>query len=180
MPIVIELFTSRCLGLKNLNIFQGFDLKPTPPLQIFTDGACRGNPGVSSVGIIIKKEGEIVFEQGFKIPYHTTNNVAEYLAVFSALMVVKKLFARDFLGGVSFYCDSLLLVNQMNGVFKIRDPKMKSLHDKIYQLLSELKTNYSFTHILREKNSLADAQANLAIDKNKPFPDWFDLRLITI
>src|SRR3989338_9905505 len=90
-------------------------------LQIYTDGGSKGNPGPSSIGILIKSpDGEIQrYREDIGI---ATNNVAEYTAVIRAYDLIKKL-DRD-ITGISFYSDSQLIVRQLSGMYKVKNPEI--------------------------------------------------------
>ena len=126
---------------------------------IYTDGGSRGNPGPSASGFVIMDEDEHVLEEGGEYLGITTNNQAEYQAVKQALQSAKK-FSK---GKVDFFIDSLLVVNQMNGIYKIRNRDLWPIHDKINTLAKDFK-EVTFTHVRREFNSLADAKVNEVLD----------------
>lgn len=126
---------------------------------INTDGGSRGNPGPAGTGVIIKDEsGAIIFTQG-KYIGETTNNVAEYKALIFALEAAKSLQAT----ALEIRMDSELIVKQMNGQYKIKEPTLQGLADVVRGLLKNFET-YTFTHVRREFNKEADAAVNEAID----------------
>ncbi len=125
----------------------------------YTDGGSRGNPGPSATGYVLMDEGENVIEEGGEYIGITTNNQAEYQAVKLALQQAAKFDPKQ----IDFFIDSLLVVNQMNGVFKIKNRDLWPIHEAI----KELSTQYervSYTHVRREYNSSADAQVNIVLD----------------
>lgn len=132
-------------------------------LNIFTDGGSRGNPGPAAVGVVVKDEtGKIIGKIGRKIG-ETTNNVAEYTAVIEALTWIKdscKLSVMSY----KFYIDSSLVVNQLNGLFKVKNPDLRNLILKIRMLEGEIGGNIAYKLIPREKNWEADVLVNLALD----------------
>ena len=133
---------------------------PLKQLSIYTDGASRGNPGESGAGIIIYNErGELV-KKVKKYLGTTTNNVAEYRALIIALEEAQQL-EGDVL---HLFSDSELMVRQLNGIYRVKDSKMKALASEARRLLSHFK-NYSISAIERKKNKEADKLANLAIDE---------------
>ena len=149
-------------------------------LIIFTDGGARGNPGPAAVGVVIKSEEKIITQFGKKIG-ETTNNVAEYTAVVEALRWIrdnKILRNEDIKGGktknpsisqfpnflISFYLDSKLVVNQLKGLFKIKDAKMQELAFQVHKLENEINLEIRWNLIPREQNKLADAMVNQALD----------------
>lgn len=132
-------------------------------IRIHTDGGARGNPGPAAIGVVIKSEtGEVMGEISRKIG-ETTNNVAEYQAVVAALEWVKD--SRQ-LSGVScqFFLDSTLVVNQLNGLFKVKDAHLRMLLFQVRQLEQEVGGTISYTYVPREKNYEADMLVNHAFD----------------
>lgn len=137
---------------------------------IFIDGASRGNPGLSGAGIYgIDDEGEIIIKESLFLGTKT-NNQAEYLALVFALYHIKKLLEKRALSTIkiSFVSDSLLLVQQMKGLYKVKNPILKQMKTIIETLLIPM--HHSFKHVLREYNLQADALANIGIDKKRKIP----------
>ena len=127
--------------------------------KIYSDGACRGNPGPSGIGaVILNDKGKTIHEIS-KFIGTTTNNVAEYEALLEALdyCVKKKL------SPVEILADSQLMIRQLSGQYKVKHPNMIPLHQKAKAYLSQLKV-VGFTHVLREFNKRADELANEGID----------------
>lgn len=130
-------------------------------LIIYTDGASRGNPGLSSYGFSIRDDkGKILHEEGKYIGV-ATNNFAEYSAVLSSLKYVKKHLPKA--SGIAFYMDSKLVVEQLSGRFKIKSPNLKPLISEIKLLESKL-GSVAYKHIPRSLNFDADSLANKALD----------------
>lgn len=144
---------------------------------IHTDGGARGNPGPAAVGAVIEKDyglgvnpknrNETISEVCQKIG-ETTNNVAEYTAVIKALEEVKK-FQEKFISQsenleIHFYLDSTLVVNQLNGLFKIKEPTLRQLIMKVHLLEQEVGGEVRYTYVPREQNKRADLLVNLALD----------------
>jgi mutator protein MutT len=128
-------------------------------LVAYTDGGSRGNPGPSASGYVLMNEDEEVLEEGGEYLGITTNNQAEYQAVKLALENAKKYQPKE----ISFFIDSLLVVNQMNGVFKIKSKELWPIHEAIKQLAKQYQ-KVTFTHVRREFNTLADEQVNIVLD----------------
>lgn len=129
-------------------------------LRIYTDGGSKGNPGPSAVGVAMYL-GEKKLEFYREDLGVATNNVAEYTAVVRALE--KALKHR--LSGVAFSkielkADSLLVVSQLNGVYKVKNAAIREFIIKIRVLEAELGIPISYTHIFREDNTVADALVN--------------------
>jgi ribonuclease HI len=133
---------------------------------INVDGASRGNPGKAGVGIVIKEAHLICFKQGYSVG-SMTNNQAEYWALIIALAVFVNEFKND--NQLIIRSDSQLLVNQLNGLYAVKNSELKILYQKVGQFLQKI-PKYSIEHIYREQNQLADEQANIGIDNNISVP----------
>ncbi len=123
-------------------------------LLVRVDGSCIPNPGRMAIGIVIYRDGEMLKKIN-EIIGHGTNNIAEYHAVIRGLEEVKNIPAES----VEFYCDSQLVVKQLNQQFKIKNKKILSLHERIRRLLSEIQVPVFFIWNRREENQLADQLA---------------------
>lgn len=133
-------------------------------LRAFADGGARGNPGPAAIGFVIKdSSGKIIHQQG-KYIGKTTNNVAEYQAVIEALKWIEKNFKLP-ISRLEFFLDSKLVVNQLNGLFKVKNVKMRNLIIKVRQLEREIGGNVSYQFISRQKNLLADGLVNRTLNK---------------
>lgn len=131
-------------------------------VSIYTDGGSRGNPGKSGIGIVIYDHtGELIQEHGEYIGIGT-NNEAEYKAVVKAFELLSTYSNIE----LHFYCDSLLVVKQLKGEYKIKNARMKALWEKIKSVEQKFKS-VSYHHIPREKNTRADFLVNEALDKYK-------------
>ena len=121
------------------------------------DGASRGNPGLSAIGIIIKQNEKILIEHSEFLGVRT-NNQAEYEALRRALEICNTLDKE-----ITIFSDSDLLVNQRNTKYKIRNQNLKMISREI----SNLEKNFDkiqYRRIPREKNNKADKLANMALD----------------
>ncbi len=128
---------------------------------LFADGGSRGNPGPSSSGYVLyDKEQNVLADEGVYLGI-TTNNQAEYTALKLALEHALRLGARE----VEVYMDSLLVVNQMKGIFKVKNRDLWPIHDAIEQLVPQF-AHISFDHVPRELNKAADAAVNRALDEH--------------
>lgn len=126
------------------------------------DGGSRGNPGPSASGFVIQDEtAQAVLETGGKFLGITTNNQAEYRAVLFALERAEELGVEE----IEFRLDSLLVVNQMKGIYEVKNKDLAVVYEQIKKLVTKFK-NVQFVHVLREFNSLADAEANRLMDAN--------------
>lgn len=159
--------------MKQLNLFdtnsvQASSLKEVDYWKLFVDGAARNNPGPAGAGLCILKDEKAFLKKGAYLG-KKTNNQAEYLALLLGLFYIKKnMHADDFLLIVS---DSQLLVRQLEGKYRVKEPHLKPLYDVAKGMLSEI--NYDIAHVLREENAAADEQANKAIDKKTKPPAEF-------
>lgn len=137
---------------------------PSDSLTIFTDGGARGNPGpAASAFVIVNSSGQLLVEQGHFLG-STTNNVAEYQGLILALN-----WLTGFPGLLSFQhlifkLDSLLVVNQLKGLYKVKEPSLQILHQRVQSSLLNLKITYQFIHIPRLQNSRADFLVNQTLD----------------
>ena len=130
---------------------------------MFTDGASRGNPGPAGIGVVIEDENGMRLRGLHRWLGVTTNNEAEYHALIEGLRAVKD-WKPDRL---EVYLDSKLVVEQMNGRYRIKAPELIPLHEKATGLLRQF-PDVHVAHVDREKNRGADALANMAIDANVP------------
>jgi ribonuclease HI len=123
------------------------------------DGAARGNPGPAGAGVHVESETGRPAEEHFEALGKTTNNVAEYRALLLALRRAEERGARQ----VEIRSDSLLLVEQLQGRYKVKAPHLKPL---FVEAVTRAKGfhRFSIVHIPREKNRKADRLANLGAD----------------
>jgi len=134
-------------------------------LFVFADGGSRGNPGPAAVGFIVKDStGRPLIKEG-KFIGKTTNNVAEYQAVIEALKWIQSSIKYP-VSSIKLFLDSKLIVNQLNGLFKIKNSYLRRLIIKVRQLEQEVGGNVSYHLIPREKNKEADALVNQALEQN--------------
>lgn len=123
-------------------------------LNIFTDGASSGNPGPGWAMWVIMRDGK---EHGHRVRLaYCTNNEAEYFAVIHALEdLIKHPEFYEHEGEILFHLDSNLVVQQLNGMWKIKEARMWEYVQKINKLLTQIKARVRFIYIPREQN-LAD------------------------
>ncbi|MCS7133968.1 MAG: ribonuclease HI family protein [Candidatus Caldarchaeum sp.] len=129
--------------------------------EIYVDGASRGNPGPSGIGYVIKTKNQTFKHSEFL--GETTNNQAEYTALVKALEKSLSLGVKK----VVVYSDSVLLVKQVTGSYRVRSPKLAALHRKVSELISKFE-GFNLIYVGREKNLEADRLANQAIDSFRP------------
>jgi ribonuclease HI len=133
------------------------------PLRVVIncDGAARGNPGPAGAGaVVVDAEGAVLAEVAEGLG-ETTNNVAEYTAAIRGLEEASRLGARD----VLLRSDSLLLVNQLTGRYRVKTAHLQPLHRRIRDLVRDF-DRVEFEHVPRERNVEADRLANRGVD------DW--------
>lgn len=129
-------------------------------VKLYGDGGSRGNPGPSASGfVIMDMNDQIVVRKGIYLGV-TTNNQAEYQALKLGLEEALRMQAKT----VYVYMDSLLVVNQMRGIFKVKNRDLWPIHAAIKDLILKFK-RVSFTHIPRELNKIADSAVNEALDE---------------
>ena len=142
---------------------------------IYTDGGSRGNPGPAAIGMVFCNErGEIFKKYSQYLGDGLTNNEAEYRAVIFALNKFKSLFGKKLAQNseLEIRSDSELLTNQLNGKYKILEPKIQSFFLTIWNLKLDFK-KIKFRYISREKNKEADRLVNEALDNSKSTPKLF-------
>lgn len=127
---------------------------------LYCDGASRGNPGPASIGFVLyDPSGEPIVELGGFIG-HATNNVAEYRALVAGLETARSRDVTD----LEIRLDSLLLVRQVTGEYRVKAAHLKPYHRDVTRLLKEF-DRVSISHVPREQNRVADALANEALDE---------------
>jgi ribonuclease HI/probable phosphoglycerate mutase len=129
-------------------------------LNLYTDGASRGNPGHGGAGAALTDTKGAVVATAKKYLGQCTNNVAEYRALIMGLEEALKIHCRR----LRIFLDSELLVNQINGSYRVKNENLKGLMQEVRKLLSFL-DGYTVQHIGRSGNHLADGLANEAIEE---------------
>jgi len=128
----------------------------------YIDGAARGNPGPAGAGVYVEADGDRPAEELFEPLGNQTNNVAEYSALLLALTRAAELGAED----VEVRSDSRLLVEQVNGNFKVKAAHLKPIvADAV--LRAKRFRRFHLSHVPREKNKKADRLANLGADASE-------------
>ena len=133
-------------------------------VKVFTDGASRGNPGTSAVGIVINDEYDKEIMTLGKYIGECTNNVAEYTALIESVKLLKEL--NEPFEEINFFCDSELIVKQIRGEYKIKNKDLINLSLEFWKEIKSLNKKFSIRHIPREENKTADLLANKALDEN--------------
>jgi ribonuclease HI len=136
----------------------------TNEIVMYTDGGSRGNPGPAGIGVYIetlgKKYGECI---GTK-----TNNDAEYEALIFGLKKIKQLLGNvpSKQASILCYLDSELVVKQLNHQYKLKEARIQQYFIEIWNLMLDF-GSVKFEHVFREKNKVADALVNEALDSNQ-------------
>jgi ribonuclease HI/ribosomal protein S18 acetylase RimI-like enzyme len=128
--------------------------------KLFCDGGSRGNPGPSAGGYVILDQENNVVKSNGKYLGITTNNQAEYHSLKGGLEMAVRLGVRE----LDVYMDSLLVINQMKGIYKIKNRDLWPIHDAVTKLVSKFQ-KVNFTHVPRELNRLADEVVNKTLDE---------------
>lgn len=128
-------------------------------ITINVDGASRGNPGPSGIGYCIYDNNHII-ERGGEFIGFATSRMAEYYAMKKGIERAVELGYKT----VKFISDSLMVVNQLNGIFSIKNQDIAPIYQDIQNKLGQFEA-ISFTHVSRSQNAIADSEANAAIDR---------------
>ncbi|MEX2587687.1 MAG: reverse transcriptase-like protein [Actinomycetota bacterium] len=127
--------------------------------RLYTDGGARGNPGPAGFGVVLEtSDGELVEEVARGIGW-ATNNVAEYEGLIEGLRTA----LRNGVKSLAVYMDSTLVIQQMRGAFKVKNPGLKPLHATAAELASQF-DHVQFQAIPRERNKHADRLSNQGMD----------------
>jgi ribonuclease HI len=125
---------------------------------LYVDGSCIGNPGEGGAGVVIKDEQGRIVSRIKKYLGSVTNNRAEYQALIAGLQEAQRMGTN----AVEVYLDSELVVNQINGVYRVRDTTLKTLEGEVRKRLGHF-AHWVISYIPREKNREADRLAREAV-----------------
>lgn len=128
-------------------------------IKLFADGGSRGNPGPSASGYVLLDMKDNVIKKSGVFLGITTNNQAEYQALRFGLEEAYRVGARE----IDVFMDSLLVINQMKGIFKVKNRELWPIHQSV-QDQAKLFRSVKYTHVPREFNKLADAEVNEVLD----------------
>lgn len=132
---------------------------------IHTDGGARGNPGPAGIGATIEDESGKMLAEVSEYIGEQTNNYAEYQALIRVLEECKKLFGAELKNiEVEVRMDSELVVRQLSGMYKVKEPTLKEKFAEVARMRLEDAPNTTFKHVYREENKRADELVNRAID----------------
>jgi ribonuclease HI len=126
----------------------------------YTDGASRGNPGDAGIGILLVDEKDNVIKEISDYIGQTTNNIAEYTALVTALKEALEMNFEE----IESISDSELMVKQINGEYQVKNEGLKPLYKEACELLKKFKS-FTVRHVRREYNKKADELANRGIDE---------------
>ena len=129
-------------------------------LKMWTDGGSRGNPGKAAIGIVISDGQSVVFEEGRYLGDLISNNQAEYQALYRGLLELKEMGAKR----VRCHLDSQLVVEQINGRYKVKDAGLREWWQKIQELMQSFES-IEVVYVPRAQNAAADSLVNQALDE---------------
>lgn len=125
-------------------------------MNLYFDGASKGNPGESSAASVIFTDNEIIYKS---IYYkNATNNESEY----NGLIIGLETAIENGIKNINVYGDSKLVIMQSQNLWKVKSPNLISLHSKVIELKKHF-DSINFYHVLRENNKIADKLANETI-----------------
>ncbi len=163
--------TQQILGLspsffdfaQNYESTETSDEKRTTHHQLvgFSDGGSRGNPGPAASGFVLIDTTDNLVSEGGAFIGIATNSVAEYHALYLALVRALELKASI----LHMRLDSELVVNQVNGVYKVSDRELVPFYDRVMELMSRFE-RVTFSHVPRGENTLADGMVNKILDEH--------------
>ncbi|MEA1996130.1 MAG: ribonuclease HI family protein [Gemmatimonadota bacterium] len=138
----------------------GATFDPDAEVELYTDGASRGNPGAAAIGALLVQKATGREEELYEIIGRATSNQAEYTALIRGLKLAIERGAR----WVRHLSDSELMVRQLNGRYKVKSPGLQALFKEVRETVGALES-FSTQHIPREENTRADSLANRALDE---------------
>ena len=129
------------------------------------DGASRGNPGESGIGIILRdKRGNVIYSGSGYIG-KATNNIAEYEALIACLTKAIQTQCKKLI----VHSDSQLMVRQLHGAYKVKEKHLQKYFLRVHQLIQSAQFEFEIIHVEREQNRDADLLANAGIDSKRQF-----------
>ena len=140
----------------------GVNKASTNGVVVYSDGGSRGNPGPSAAGYVMFNSEQQVIAEGGEYLGEMNNNQAEYHGVRMGLEKALELGYKR----VDFKVDSMLVVNQMKGFYKIKNRELWPVHEHIRSLMAHF-DRVTFTHVNRQFNQLADGVVNKTLDAHK-------------
>lgn len=157
-PVKIITFTFTPMGESTSSVTNTSMLE----MKLYSDGGSRGNPGPSACGfVLMDMHDQVIVENGLTLGI-TTNNQAEY---HSLKLGLEAALARN-VTHLHVYMDSMLVINQMKGIYKVRSTDLKPINHAVKDLVSKF-AKVTFAHVPRERNRRADAMVNEVLDAIK-------------
>ena len=139
-------------------------MKSKKTYKLYTDGACSGNPGKIGIGCVVYDENNNVIHNISEERKIGTNNEAEYLAMIAGLKAVVEFEPKT----VFVHSDSQLIINQINGLWKIKQSHLLLLYNQVFQILNNNKNiDFNFKWVRRQFNKVADHLASSAINQGQ-------------
>jgi ribonuclease HI len=133
-------------------------------LTIYTDGGSLNNPGQAAIAYVMYLDKELVTKHSHAIGI-ASNNIAEYTALLEAFTYATTILPKHSISAIHVFADSQLMINQLNGLYKVKNAPIQELLMKIRLLEGELNKPTTYTHVLREKNELADSLVKKALGR---------------
>jgi ribonuclease HI len=147
-------------GVKSLSQLALLSSPIPERLRVYSDGAARGNPGLSGAGaVLVEPSGNVIDRLG-KFLGKQTNNYAEYMGLLLGLRRARALGVRE----VEVFADSELMIRQLGGRYQVKSPTLKPLYDEAVRLLNDF-SRVKLVHVPRAMNKAADEMSNRAIDE---------------
>ena len=144
--------------MRKLQPHSGAGLKK---LRLRADGGARGNPGPAAIGVVIEDEDGKRLRAFHRYIGRATNNQAEYQALIDGLKAIEECKPD----GLDVFLDSKLVVEQVNGRWRVKEPELQELHRQVLELLQHFGDTYSVKHVDRSQNKGADKLVNMALDE---------------
>ncbi len=159
----LEEATSAVMRLESESFAEAINTRETVNgATVYVDGSSRGNPGPAGIGYYIVGENGEVLKKGGEFVGFATSRVAEYYALKEGVEQAMELGLKN----VRFVGDNLMMINQMNGIYKIKNRDLLPIYADIRKMIAEGFEAVSFIHVQREQNANADREANAAIDRH--------------
>ncbi|MGQ0504961.1 MAG: ribonuclease HI family protein [Myxococcaceae bacterium] len=135
-------------------------LSSLPRVRVYSDGAARGNPGLSGAGaVLVEPSGQVVDRLG-KFLGVQTNNYAESMGLLLGLKRARELGVKE----VEVFADSELMIRQLGGRYQVKSPSLRPLYEEALKLLNDF-SRVKLVHVPRDMNTAADEMSNRAIDE---------------
>jgi len=132
-------------------------------IYAYTDGASRGNPGESGIGVILRDEKGLILYSGGGYIGHATNNIAEYQALVVCLKKARETKCKKLI----VHTDSQLLARQLQGKYRVKNINLQKYFLEVHRLIETAQFDFEIIHIERERNRDADQLANVGIDSKR-------------